>query len=423
MKKTIFTISIFAACIISACNINSSKSEKKIFIPKDLKNQDLNNPDCTWCYQRSDTSENFVYFWEKGFGNSLSNPPRLDTVDMSVDLKNLKKKCEQFYAFYKDSLKFILPGSKADTLKMMVMLKYSLEGTAYGGDYDQTIGALWVTPLRLRDTSLNCIAHEIGHSFQSQISSDGEGDSWGGSGFFEMTSQWMLRHVNPNWETDENYHFDSFKHLTSRAFLHSDNIYHSPYVLEYWSDKHGLAFIADLFRNGKIGEDPVVTYKRITNISQEEFNDEIFEAQSKIINFDFKNAYRQTRKYACQLNTPTVCTNGFWSVDKENFPQQYGFNVIEISIPKNQVTIQFFSSGKEYEKCWRYGFVSITDNGKAVYTRPVRSGCVSFEKGDSKPAHLYFVVMNAPETHKVINFFDPEVKIESQGYTFKMYTD
>ena len=43
---------------------------------------------------------------------------------------------------------------------MMVMLDYSLEGTAYGGDYDGQIGALWIAPNRVQDVPLNCIAHE-----------------------------------------------------------------------------------------------------------------------------------------------------------------------------------------------------------------------------------------------------------------------
>ena len=52
---------------------------------------------------------------------------------------------------------------------MMVMINYSLEGTAYGGDYDGEIGALWIAPNRVQDEKLNCIAHELGHSLQSQI--------------------------------------------------------------------------------------------------------------------------------------------------------------------------------------------------------------------------------------------------------------
>ena len=67
---------------------------------------------------------------------------------------------------------------------MMVMINYSLEGTAYGGDYDGEIGALWIAPNRVQDEKLNCIAHELGHSFQSQITCDGQGEAWGGCGFF-----------------------------------------------------------------------------------------------------------------------------------------------------------------------------------------------------------------------------------------------
>ena len=61
---------------------------------------------------------------------------------MQVDLHNLEEKLERFYRFFRDTLKFSKPGSKCDKYRMMVMLNYSLEGTAYGGDYDGEIGAL-----------------------------------------------------------------------------------------------------------------------------------------------------------------------------------------------------------------------------------------------------------------------------------------
>ena len=94
---------------------------------------------------------------------------------------------------------------------------------------------------------MNCMAHELGHSFQLQIPADSVGDAWGGSGFFEMTSQWMLWQVNPDWLTDENYHFEAFKQLTHKAYLHLDNIYHSPFVIQWWSDLHGRKSIAELY--------------------------------------------------------------------------------------------------------------------------------------------------------------------------------
>ncbi|MBQ1799919.1 MAG: hypothetical protein II011_04115, partial [Prevotella sp.] len=202
MKRTIAAVIVLTTAL-------SLFAQKKVFIPEDLRTMDLNNPDSKWSYARSVETENLIFFWEKGFGNDLDNPPMLEGKPMRFNLDNLKNRVEEFYGFFRDSLKFSLPGSKADRYKMMVMINYSLDGTAYGGTYDNFIGALWVAPNRIQDKKLNCLAHELGHSFQLQIPADSVGDAWGGSGFYEMTSQWMLWQVNPDWVKDEQYHFDA----------------------------------------------------------------------------------------------------------------------------------------------------------------------------------------------------------------------
>lgn len=100
----------------------------------------------------------------------------------------------------------------------------------------------------------------------------------------------MLWRVNPDWITDEKYHFDAFRSLTHKGFLHLDNIYHSPYVIEWWAEKHGLESIAQLYREGKEGEDPVVTYKRKYKMTQQAFNNEMFDCYRHLVNFDFQYA-------------------------------------------------------------------------------------------------------------------------------------
>ena len=246
MKKSLLLLLL--SVVLFSCSQSDKKNEtqsveKEIYIPKDLQEMDLNDPESKWSYKRMVCTENFAIFWEKGFGNDLNNPPQLEGKPMSFDLENLKEKLESFYDYFYNTLEFAKKGSKCDKYRMMVMINYSLEGTAYGGDYDGEIGALWVAPNRIQDKKLNCIAHELGHSFQSQIICDGQGEAWGGSGFFEMTSQWMLWHVNPEWVTDENYHWVAFCKDTHKAFLQLTNIYRSPYVLEYWSQKHGLTVL------------------------------------------------------------------------------------------------------------------------------------------------------------------------------------
>lgn len=193
---------------------------KELYRPLEFSGQDWRVDTFAYCYDRMACTENLAIFWEKGFGDDLSDPPQLEGNDMHVDLENLKTKLEYFYTYYRDKLNFVNEGSLSEKYRMMVMIQYSLEGTAYGGTYDNKIGAFWAAPNRLQDENLNTVAHELGHSFQLQMIADGS-DGWSGgagSGFYEMTSQWMLWQVNPNWMTEEQYHWDAFKQATHKAF-------------------------------------------------------------------------------------------------------------------------------------------------------------------------------------------------------------
>lgn len=350
----------------------------------------LNDTASKWCYQRSAQTENLIYFWEKGFGDDLQNPPALDGHPMRFDLQNLENRVEGFYHFFRDTLKFTLPGSKADRYKMMVMMMYSLDGTAYGGAYDDFIGALWVAPNRIQDRKLNCLAHELGHSFQAQIMADSVGEAWGGTGFFEMTSQWMLWQVNPDWVKDEQYHFDAFKTLTHKAYLSMDNIYHSPYVIQWWSDLHGRTAIGDLYREGRIGEDPVITYKRLYGLSQQQFCEEMLRGYQHLVNFDFKHARRETRPYACTFTCKLDTLQGGW-LRPMDLPEEYGFNAIPLPVSK-KTRVEVVGDNL------LYGFVGVTADGEAIYGK-VNTPVFKAPKG--KPLqHLYLVVMGAPQEHE-----------------------
>ncbi len=384
---------------------------KAIYIPNDLRSMDLNDPESKWSFKRMALTENIALFWAKEFGPNLAEAPDLDGHNMKVDLPNLLAKLEQFYDFYYNDLKWVKPGTKADRWRMMVMLDYSLEGTAYGGDYDSQIGALWIAPNRVQDKALNCIAHELGHSFQLQITADGEGVAWGGSGFYEMASQWMLWQVNPDWQTDENYHLKAYQDLTHKAFLHIDNIYHSPYVLEIWGERHGPGFIAELFRQGKIGEDPVMTYKRLNGLTQEQFNDEMIEAQRRFINWDIDRVREHSRKYANQWHTELEKgADNRLRPTAENCPENYGFNAIQLAVPETgkSVAVDFrgeagregFCSLNPDKAGWRYCFVAVDKDGNSIYgpVGKASKGKLRFRPG-KELSHLWLVVMGAPAEH------------------------
>ena len=374
---------------------------KEIYIPKDLRDNDFTDKDSKWSYHRMAWTDNVVLFWEKGFGDDLAKAPDLDGRPMTVDLHNLLDRIETFYKFFRDDLKFVLPGSKSEKYRMMVMLNYSLEGTAYGGDYDGVIGALWIAPNRVQDRKLNCIAHELGHSFQSQVMCDGTGEAWGGGGIFEMTSQWMLWQVNPQWVTDENYHWQAFRKSFHQRFLSGENIYRSPYVLEYWSTRHGNTVMGDLFRNGRRGEDPAQTYMRAFNLSLDGMADEMYECYSRLVTFDFPRVKGTCRKYTSELattTTPAVTTGKVREAIRpvaDETPGTYGFNVIELPLKAGKV--QFRGLGDKARDGYRYGVVLVDAQNNPTYLpmQSAFSGKFSYRPAaDTK--HAYLVVVGCP---------------------------
>lgn len=369
---------------------------KEVYIPKDLRENDFTNPDSQWSFARCAYTDDIIVFWEKPFGLDLSQAPDLDGHNMKVDLDNLLQRLQSFYDVYKNEMEFIRAGSNAERYRMMVMLNYSLEGTAYGGDYDGVIGALWIAPNRVQDRRLNCIAHELGHSFQSMITCDGQGENWGGGGIFEMASQWMLFYVNPEWPTDENFHWKAFIDQANLRFLDGANIYHSPYMLEYWSMKHGPKVIANLFRAGKRGDDPVKTYMQMFGLSNRDFAMEAVDCYSRLITFDFPGKYEANKKYSGELLN-----------DKEL--QTFGANVIKLpSVGKKSVQVKF--CGQSKEDGYAYRLVAVDGNGRATYG-DIQTGQkgrlrMSLPKGG---VDVYLVVTGYPLG-------------DYQPYTFKPYS-
>lgn len=428
MKKIILT-ALAAVLLFQGCKNALDGSEppiiegKEVYVPQDLSENLLTNPcdTSTWSYKRMSLTDNFAIFWQKGFGDDLQNPPALDGKDMSVDLHNLQKKLEHFYAYYRDSLQFISEGSRADQYRMMIMIWYSLEGTAYGGDYDQKIGAFWVAPNRIKDTALNCVAHELGHSFQMQAQIDkgglNEDNYWDCGPFYEMASQFMLWRVNPDWIRDEEYHWTAFKTLTHKAFLSWENAYHSPYILEYWAEHRGKEIIGKMFRNAKKGEDAVDVYKRLTGISQEEFSKEMFDANRHILNLDFSHAYPNTRRFVSQFSTKMKIEGGYMQIEDDSRPEHYGFNAIEVDFRgKERISADFKGDNTDNVKFYT-GFAGILNDGTSYYS-PIDANSIRLPENLKT---LYFVVMPAPLVH-VHNVETPEAeKNPSYGYKVKFY--
>jgi hypothetical protein len=260
------------------------------------------------------------------------------------------------------------------------------------------------------------LAHELGHSFQYLVHADGawgftSSPEGGGQTIFEMTSQFMLWQVYPEWMTFEHYHLVSFMKQTHLSFLHEENQYHSPYVLEYWANKHGVGFIGKLWREAVKGEDAVMAYKRLTAIDQKTFNNELFDAYRRFVTWDMKRIKDVAAKYANQhISRLDTVGNGWYRITESSCPQNYGYNAIKLKVPEagTKVTLDFkgiagapgFRSVNVDKAGWRYGFLAVKEDGSRVYG-PVFSnaqGSVKFAVPQNT-SYLWLVVSGAPTEH------------------------
>lgn len=384
---------------------------KELLIPAKVyrvpENNDYTNCESDYCYKRMVQSDNLAILWHKEFGDdptqNANEKKRFNPAEAILEL-------ERFYKFYVDTLKLVEKGkSLTDKYKMVLYVMSGEGGTAFGGGTDNKVGMLWTPPARMNKKPYGTLAHELGHSFQYMMRADYGTGPRGSIG--EMSAQYLLWQVYPEWMTFENYHLVDYLKKTHYAFLHPTNMYHSPYVLEYWSNKHGVEFFGKLSRSTAAAEDVVTTYKRITGLNQEAFNNEMFDACRRFVTWDMKRIEGVARPYANKHKTALEpVSNGWFGVAKTNCPQNYGYNGIKLSVPEagTKIKLRFkgfagsegFAAVKTDKAGWRYGFVAHKTDGSRTYSDVYKDAdrTVSF-KVPKNTEHLWLVVMGAPTEH------------------------
>ncbi len=391
----------------------TTKRAKEVLLPPRINSvpagNDFNNPDAEFNFKRSKSSDNFILFWAKEYGDDpMANP----VANRRFNVDEILKEADRFFNYYVDTLKWVdKDKSLAAKYKFLFFVIGGNSGTAFGGSIDNKIGAFWSPATRISRGPYGVVAHELGHSFQAIGRADGGGSFTGGGAIAEMTSQYMLWQVYPEWLTMENYHLTAFMKATNLAFLHEDNMYHSAAVLEYWSEKHGLDFIGKLWHEPRRGEDPVMTYKRITNVTQAQFNDEMFDGCRRYVTWDMPRIEKVAARYDDQHTTSiNRAADDWFQIAKDKVPQNYGYNAIKLKVPAadTKITLDFkgiagaegFSKTQLDKAGWRYGFLAHKTDGTRVYsdTCSKPDGTTDFTiPADTK--FLWLVVMGAPTEH------------------------
>ena len=155
-----------------------------------------------------------------------------------------------------------------------------------------------------------------------------------------------------------------------------------------------------MFRAGKRGEDPALTYMRVFNLSLEQMADEMYDCYSRLLTFDFPRVKESHKKYACQLLTqPVKKQEGKQMVltpADGKYPEQYGFNIFELPMDKKSMKLTF--SGKEGENVgFRYGVVLVNDNMEPTYLPFYKDIKKSFKVKKAKDtSRAFFVVVGCP---------------------------
>lgn len=413
MKQFCHKLLLLFACFVffEAAFAQTKENKKGVFVPeKQAKEDDYSNPKSRFNHKYKAESENLVVFWDQSFG---ADPTQYKEEKMRFNPTEFLKEGERFFTFYRDQIKFL--DQKTSNLKKHKMILYiynDSETTAYGWGNDQ-VGMMWFRPSRIQKHPYCALAHEMCHSFQYMAEADGH-IGYSGHSIIEYCAQWMLWQVYPEWTTLENYHLKSYMDKTHYALMHKTNMYHAPQMMEYWSNKHGREIIGKMWRETKADEDPVSTYQRLTRLTQEQFNNEVYDAATRFVTWDIPRIRKVCAPYANQHHSKLESLgDSSYEIAASRCPQNYGYNAIRLKIPKEgeRVTLNFkgIAGDKRFnvlhagQAGWRYGFLAVKKDGKRVYgeMNTGKNGVnptVGF-KVPKDTEHLWLVVTAAPTQH------------------------
>lgn len=400
--------------------------------------EDFNNRNSKYNIYHMVERPNVAIFWDKALG---SNPKVAQRPFDPEEAANAAQVC---YDFLIDNLGFANRTTSLTNRSKILIFVENLDGTSATGGGADRIGMLNVKPASLKD-GYNIFYHEMCHSFEfisnwdNPLYTDGTPFLMGGN-ISEMTSQWALFEKYPDWMTREGYHIKMYLSQTYLAFTHPDNQYRSPYVLAYWEQKHGDKKIVSKVWKEAIpadNSDVVKAYQRLSNINQEQFNDEMFDAARCFITWDWTKenvkaiCQPYANKHLCKLKRLGVA---YYQIAKDHCPQNYGYNGIKLQVPSSPnskislllnetISKSSFTLLNWEKREWRYGFIAMKKDGTRVYGEMGRTvlqngtakGTLDFTVPENTE-HLWLVVIATPTLHWKYD----NTKLNQWPYDFKL---
>ncbi len=393
-------------------------AQKEVYIPAYIQDPlTVDGSQFTW--SKTSESENFTIIW----GDSVGLDPLVaSNPDLVFNPLAVLDTLERIYSAFED-LGFAqdIPGTNLHQYKIPVIMLNTFgpsgaTGWAFGGDVDGVIGAFWVHPLAIKDGHV--AAHELIHSLQAQCVIDyraahGLGTVWNHAGiFWETHANFMRNLLYPQdvsaWGMDV-YHIETWGDWK--------NTYENYPLLMAIMEADGIDIINRLWRESLSEEYPLETYKRLSGITQDEFNNKLFEYARRMATYDFTynnigTYFRQYRKNDLMYWLPSVQATYTilrqdilvptrYSVPMELAPEEYAYNIIPIHPDNDSCAVLMKFKGHlevNDHAGWRYGFVAAYPDGtisRYSDTYDQAEMELGFELNPDE-AFMYLVVMGAP---------------------------
>ena len=348
MKKLLLT-TILTIC---ACTAFAQKTvyipwEWRNFNPKDTLLYAENDPDnkYTWSKSRSVETDNFIIFWDKGWGSTA--PDKLPSSNYYYfDLAYMKERLETFYKHETEILGFgTLPTSNVHKYKIIVCLNHTTTWTCFGSGYDYQVPALWINPSTSKPVG-SAVAHEVGHSFHYMCYSDdsrqgtiaschtGFHDAIGsGATVWETTANWQALYSYPEEIFTESGTGTFFANTHNYAFSHEWHRYQAYmffyYLCEYYNDIQTIykVWTQPMAKAADFNE----ALMKLKGLSVAELYKLHFDFAMHAAAYDiekckpYRAPYIGNFRYAC-----TMIEDSTYQVAYSSCPQGTGFNVIPL---------------------------------------------------------------------------------------------
>ena len=161
------SISNFFYCFILIFLTADLYAQKTVYIPASFNNSweadysnknglngkisslaDLIDTDERWCKDRTYETDNFICFWEEGFGIDPAKMKNPAGSPSTFNLKTIMSQAEKVLVYQQETLNATyIDGINHNKYKIINIVSYTTTSPAYGSGYDYQCGSILMNPV------------------------------------------------------------------------------------------------------------------------------------------------------------------------------------------------------------------------------------------------------------------------------------